>query len=65
MVFYTLPDNSLFYREIAGRCIGPRIGEGRVTEQARVRVVFSKWDAMSRRGWLVARGSGLCVRIKV
>jgi len=30
-----------------------------------VRVIFSKWDAISWRGSLVARESGLCVRIKV
>ena len=67
MVFYTytLPDNCLFYREIAGSFIGLSIGEGRVTQQPGVGVIFSKWDAISWRGSLVARGSGLCVRMKV
>ena len=65
MVFYTLPDNSLPHREIAGGCIGRSIGEGRVTEQPKVRVVFSIWNALSWRGPLVTRGSGQCVRIKV
>ena len=65
MVFYTLPDNFLFYREIAGGFIGRSIGEGRVTLQPGVRVIFSMWDAISWRGSLVARGSGLCVWIKV
>ncbi|PWW78986.1 DUF1253-domain-containing protein [Tuber magnatum] len=46
VVFYGLPDNPLFYREVAGGFIGRSIGEGRVKEQPRVRVIFSKWDAM-------------------
>ena len=45
MVFYVLPDNSLFYREIAGGFIGRSIGEGRVTKQQKVRVIISKCDA--------------------
>ena len=65
VVFYALPDNSLFYRKIAGVFIGRSIGEGRVTKQPKVRVIFSKWDAISWRGSLVARGSDLCVQIKV
>jgi len=48
--FYGLPDNSLFSREIASGFIGLSIGEGRVTEQPKVRVIFSKWDAISWRG---------------
>ena len=31
---------------IAGGFIGQSIGEGRITEQPKVRVIFSKWDAM-------------------
>ena len=65
MVFYGLPDNSLFYREIAGGFIWRSIGEAKVTEQPKVRVIFSKLDVISWRGSLVARGSGLCVRIRV
>ena len=49
MVFYTLPDNPLFYREIVGGYIGRSICEGRVTEQPKVRVVFSMWNAMLER----------------
>ena len=64
MVFYALPDNSLFYGEIVGGFIGRSIGQGRITEQPKVRVIFSKWDAVTWGGSLVARGSGLCVRIK-
>jgi len=41
VVFYPLPENSLLYGEIEGGCIGLRIGEGRVTEQPKVCVVFS------------------------
>ena len=68
MVFYALPDNSHFYRVIVGGFIGRSIGQGRVTQQPEMRVIFSKWDGivyLSWRGPLVARGSGLCVRIKV
>ena len=65
VVFYGLPDNSLFSRKIAGAFIRRSMGEGRITALPMVRVIFSKWDAISWRGSLVARGSGLCVRIKV
>jgi len=65
VVFYALPDNSHFYREIVAGFIRRSIGQGRVTEQPEVRVIFSKWDATSWKGPLVARGSGLCVLIKV
>ena len=58
MVFYALLDNSLFYCEIAGGFIGRSICEGRVVEQPKVRVIFSKCDAISWRGSLVARGPG-------
>jgi len=47
VVFYTQPDNSIFYREIAGGFIGWSIGEGSVTEQPKVRVIFSKWVGCS------------------
>jgi len=46
VVFYALPDNSLFYGEIVGGFIGRSIGQGRVTEQPEVRMIFSKWDAI-------------------
>jgi len=46
MVFYGLLDSSLFYREIAGGFIGRSIGEGGVTEQPKVHVIFSKRYAM-------------------
>jgi len=65
VVFYALLGKGLFYREIAGGFIGRSLGKRRVMEQRGVRVIFSKWDAISWRGSLVARGSGLCVWIKV
>jgi len=34
-------------------------------EQPKAHMIFSKWDAISWRGSFVARGSGLCVWIKV
>ena len=46
VVFYALPDNSLFYHEIVAGFIRRSIGHGRVTEQPEVRVIFSKWDAI-------------------
>jgi U3 small nucleolar RNA-associated protein 25 len=46
VVFYGLPDNPLFYREVAGGFIGRSVGEGRAKEQPKVRVIFSRWDAM-------------------
>lgn len=47
VVFYALPDNPVFYREIAGGFLLRTIGEGKVdADGARVRALFSKWDAM-------------------
>ena len=46
VVPHALPDNSHFYREIVGGFIRRSIGQGRVTEQPEVRVIFSKWDAI-------------------
>jgi len=45
--------------------IGRSIGQGRIAGQPKAHVIFSKWDAISWRGSLVARGSGSRVRIKV
>ena len=47
VVFYGLMASSLFYREIAGGFIGRSIGDGGVTEQPKVRVIYSKRDAMN------------------
>lgn len=47
VLFYALPDNPLFYKEIAGGFLGRSVGEGKLAPgQAKVRVLFSKWDAM-------------------
>jgi len=50
---------------IAGGFIGRSIGEVRGTEQPKVPVIFSKWNAISWKGSLVARGSELSVWTKV
>jgi len=46
VVFYGLLDSSLSYRAVASGLVRRSIGEGRVTEQPKVSVIFSKWDAM-------------------
>ena len=47
VVFYGLPDNPLFYREIVDGFLGQTIGEGRAdTADIGSRVIFSKWDAL-------------------
>ena len=44
---YGLPDNPIFYREIAGGYIAASVGEGKITgNEAAVRSMFSKWDLM-------------------
>ncbi|KAI9835533.1 MAG: hypothetical protein M1819_001984 [Sarea resinae] len=47
LVLYELPDNPVFYREIAGGFLGRSVAEGLVAEdQAAVRVVFGSWDGL-------------------
>jgi len=47
IVFYSLPENQTFYKEIAGGFLLKSIGEGKVeAERCKARVMFSKWDAM-------------------
>lgn len=47
MVFYALPDNPVFYKEVAGGFLLSTVAGGRVDAgDCRVRVLFSKWDAM-------------------
>lgn len=47
VVFYALPDNPVFYSEVAGGFLLRTVGEGAVEpERCRVRVLFSRWDAM-------------------
>ena len=47
IVMYALPDNPLFYQEIAGGYLATSISEGRIDSmEATVRSLFSKWDAL-------------------
>jgi U3 small nucleolar RNA-associated protein 25 len=47
VAMYQLPDNPLFYREVVGGFIGTSVTAGNIAaEEAKVRVLFSKWDAL-------------------
>jgi len=47
VVMYGLPDNPIFYRDIAGGYIAASVAEGKITgSEAGVRSVFCKWDLM-------------------
>ncbi|KAI5844153.1 hypothetical protein BZA05DRAFT_358903 [Tricharina praecox] len=47
VVFYSLPDNQTFYREVVGGFLTRSVGEGRIEgSRCKARVLFSKWDAM-------------------
>ena len=47
IIMYSLPDNPVFYREIAGEFIARAISEGQITpEDAGVKSLFSKWDIL-------------------
>lgn len=47
VMMYALPDNPIFYKEIAGGYLATSIGEGRVDPmEAYVRSIFSKWDIL-------------------
>lgn len=47
VVFYQLPDNPLFYKEMVAGWLGANVNAGRmVGEEGKVRAVFSKWDAL-------------------
>jgi len=59
---YGLPDNSLFYREIASGFIRLSIGEWRVTEQPKACDILQVGCYKLERV-IGARGSGLCVRV--
>ena len=46
-IMYGLPDNPVFYKEIAGEFIARTISEGRVTpEDSGVQSLFCKWDIL-------------------
>jgi U3 small nucleolar RNA-associated protein 25 len=47
VIMYGLPDNPIFYKEIAGGFLGRSVQEGKLEPgQGSVRVIFSKWDIM-------------------
>ncbi|KAI9794785.1 MAG: rRNA-binding ribosome biosynthesis protein utp25 [Peltula sp. TS41687] len=47
VIMYGLPDNPIFYREIVGGYLAASMKEGRLDpSDARVRSIFSRWDAM-------------------
>ena len=46
VIMYGLPDNPVFYREIVGGYLAASVKEGRLDpSEARVRSIFSNWDA--------------------
>ncbi|KAK5163742.1 rRNA-binding ribosome biosynthesis protein utp25 [Saxophila tyrrhenica] len=48
VVMYGLPDNPIFYEEVAGGFLDTSLQEGRVQEgEAAARVMFSKWDGLA------------------
>lgn len=47
VILYALPDNTIFYKEIAGEFLVRSISEGTVDpNEATCRTIFSKWDAL-------------------
>lgn len=47
VVMYSLPDNPIFYKEIAGGFLGRSVQEGQLEPgHGSVRVIFSKWDLL-------------------
>jgi U3 small nucleolar RNA-associated protein 25 len=47
VVFYSLPENQAFYKEIVGSYLLRSVGEGRIEgAKCKTRALFSKWDAM-------------------
>lgn len=67
LVMYGLPDNPIFYQEMAGGFLGESINEGKIgASEAGVRVLFSRFDALKvervvgskRAGKLLKDGGG-------
>ena len=47
VVYYSLPENQTFYREIVGGFLTRSVGEGRIEgSRCKARALFSRWDAM-------------------
>lgn len=47
VIMYGVPDNPIFYRDIAGGYLAASVGEGKIaSSEAAVRSMFSKWDLM-------------------
>jgi U3 small nucleolar RNA-associated protein 25 len=47
VVMYSLPDNPVFYSEIAGGFLSNSVSEGKVElSDASIRCIFSKWDVL-------------------
>ena len=47
IIFYGLPENPIFYKELVGGYLGVSIGEGKLEQsEASVRSAFSKWDRL-------------------
>jgi len=45
LVFYSLPDNPIFYRELVGESLGSTVSEGNADlSECSVQSIFSRWD---------------------
>ena len=65
IVMYGLPDNPLFYQEIAGGYLATSISEGRIdSTEASVRSLFSKWDVLKLERIVGTRRSVAMLREK-
>jgi U3 small nucleolar RNA-associated protein 25 len=46
VILYGVPENPVFFKEVVGGFLGASVREGMKAEEARVRVLFSKWEKM-------------------